>query len=387
VNNVRTPAVLRILAMPPSPHGRRPRPSPVRLAIIGTGGMAKTHALRFHAITGCRLVAAVDVDRRRAAAFAAEHGIPAVHGGVDELLAESACDAVTIVTPDATHAELAIRCLAAGKHVLCEKPLAVDFPEAQRMVAAARRAGTVAMVNFSYRDWPCIHAVAALVRRGDLGDLRHVEASYLQAWLPSKIWGDWRRRPAFLWRLSSRHGSKGVLGDVGVHILDFATYPAGPLQSVCCRLKTFPKAPRNRLGEYVLDANDSAVMTVEFAHGALGVIHTSRWVGGHANRLVLNIAGTKGTVEIDSERSVAGYRICVGRDLDRARWRDVTAPPTLTNYERFIRAIRTGRPQQPDFARGAEVQRVLDACFESDARRAPVIVGGVAEGRRGRAGW
>ncbi len=351
------------------------RPAPVRLAIVGTGGMAGNHGLQFGRNRDCRVVAAVDVDRDRAAAFAARHGIPEVHGSIDELLARSAVDAVSIVTPDATHAELAIRCLRAGKHVLCEKPLAVDYAEARCMAAAAARAGTVAMVNFSYRDWPCIHAVAGLVRRGALGELRHVEASYLQAWLPSRIWGDWRRLPRFLWRLSTRHGSKGVLGDVGVHILDFATYPAGPLRSVYCRLKTFPKAPRNRVGEYRLDANDSAALTVEFANGALGVIHTSRWVGGHANRLFLKISGTKGTVEIDSERATAGYRLCAGRNLDSCGWRDVTAKPTVSMYERFMRAMRTGRPEQPDVHRGAEIQRVLDACFESDARGAPVTIG------------
>jgi predicted dehydrogenase len=265
-------------------------------------------------------------------------------------------------------------CLKAGKHVLCEKPLAVNYPDAKRMAAAASKAGVINMVNFSYRDWPCIQAVKEVIRRGDIGEIRHVEASYLQAWLASKIWGDWRTIPAWLWRLSSGHGSKGVLGDVGVHILDFATFPVGPIASVYANLKAFPKAPGNRIGEYKLDANDSAVLNVEFQNGALGTIHTTRWCGGHANRIFLKIAGTKGTVEIDSDRTTSGYRICSGKNLDKGIWKDVAVAGVPNNYQRFIKSIRTGKQDQPDFSRGAEIQKVLDACFVSDAKRRPITI-------------
>lgn len=346
----------------------------VRLAIIGTGGMANAHANQFKKIKGCRMVAACDVDPKRVEDFAKNHGIPQTFTSTRELLAQSDCDAVSVVTPDAFHKPVTLECLARGKHVLCEKPLALNHADAQAMVKAARRAGVVNMVNFSYRDWSALEGAAQAVRRGDLGDLRHVEASYLQAWLTAKIWGDWRTSPGWLWRLSSQHGSKGVLGDIGVHIVDFATYPAGPLREVNCRLKTFPKAIGNRIGKYKLDANDSAVMTVEFANGALGVIHTSRWIGGHANRLYLKIAGTKGTLEIDSERSTTSYRVCRGPGLDKSEWTEVACKPVPNNYRKFIRACQTGGQGDPDFARGAEVQKVLDACFSSEAARRPVKV-------------
>ncbi len=351
-----------------------PRKRSVGLATIGTGGMAHAHAQAFAAIPGCRLVAACDVDRARADAFAATFGIPHASTDLAATLALPGVDAVSIVTPDAFHLPVTLEALTAGRHVLCEKPLALNAPDALTMLAAAERANVRHLVNFSYRNWACLQAVQTAVARGDIGEIRHVEASYLQAWLPSKIWGDWRTSPQWLWRLSTAHGSRGVLGDVGVHILDFATFPTGPLREVFCRLRAFDKAPGNRIGDYPLDANDSAVMTVEFANGALGVIHTSRWVGGHANRLFLKLAGTKGTLEIDSERSTTSYRVCRGRDLDRAQWREVPAPPRPSIYERFIRSIRTGRPEQPDFARGAEIQRAVDACFESDRLRRPVTL-------------
>ncbi len=314
------------------------------------------------------------MDLARARAFAEKHAIPLAFGSTSDLLSGADFDAVSIVTPDAFHAPVSLECLAAGKHVLCEKPLALSTSDANKMVAAARKSDVVNMVNFSYRDWPAIQAAAAVIRRGGIGEIRHVEASYLQAWLPSKIWGDWRTNPTWLWRLSTGHGSMGALGDVGVHIVDFATFPCGPVKEVYCRMKAFPKAPGNRVGKYKLDANDSAILTVEFANGALGTIHTSRWIGGHANRLALKIAGTKGTIAMDSEVSTTSYKICAGKDLDKCAWQDVPCKPVPTNYARFIAAIRTGKPGEADFARGAEVQRVLDACFQSQSKKSPVRI-------------
>jgi predicted dehydrogenase len=350
------------------------RKGPVRLAVIGTGGMARTHARNFQEIPGCKLVAAADIDRGRVESFCAEFRIPAAYTDAGELLSGSACDAVTIVAPDAAHTPLALQALRAGKHVLCEKPLALNYADARRMAAAAKRSGRINMVNFSYRNWSCLEGVAEAVRSGEIGAIRHVEGSYLQSWLSSKAWGDWRSNPGWLWRLSARHGSRGTLGDIGVHILDFATYPAGPVSSVFCRLKTFRKAPGDRVGAYVLDANDSAAMIVAFANGAVGTIHATRWSAGHDNRLYLKISGTVGAVEIDSERSTTSYRICSGPDLDRARWRERKVPAVPSVYSRFITAIRTGRASQPDFARGAQIQKILDACFKSDAHSRAVRV-------------
>jgi predicted dehydrogenase len=337
--------------------------------------MAAQHALQLGAIHGCKIVAACDIDASRAQAFATTHSIPATFSDVDKLLAAPDIEAVSIVTPDAFHAPLSLAAIAAGKHVLCEKPLALTYADAKRMTIAANKAGVVNMVNLSYRDWPAIQAVAKLVAGGNIGELRHVEASYLQAWLASKAWGDWRTLPTLLWRLSRKHGSNGVLGDVGVHIVDFATFPAGPISKVYCQLKTFPKAKGNRIGEYVMDANDSAVINATFKNGAIGTIHTTRWCGGHANRLFLKIAGTLGSVEIDSDRSISGYRICSGADLDTNTWIDVEAPPTPNNYARFIRAVRTGKPDLPTFQQGADAQRILDACLLSSEEDRPVTIG------------
>lgn len=338
----------------------------VRLAIIGTGGMAQWHAKKFQEIKECEIVAGMDIDPVKVKGFTETFDIPHGFTDIEELLSQNLVDAAVVATPDSTHCPLTLRCLKAGLHVLCEKPLALNYPDARKMLLAARKSGLIHMVNFSYRGMPCLQAVADVVQGGHIGEIRYLDASYLQAWLVSTVWGEWRTSPTWLWRLSSGHGSKGVLGDVGVHIIDFATFPAGNIRKVYCQLKTYPKAPRNRIETYKLDANDSAAMIVEFANGAMGTIQMSRWVGGHTNRLYLKIAGTKGTVEIDTDRGEDSYRICQGKDLHTNEWQVVKAKQGPSNYQRFIKAVRTGNPGQPDFSRGAEVQKVMDACFKSN---------------------
>ncbi len=343
------------------------RPAEIRMAIVGTGGMANMHAEAFNKISGVNITAVCDVDEARARLFARRHAPDAVVcADFARLLRDVPVDAVSVVTPDHLHAPLSLQALAAGTHILCEKPLATNYADARRMARAAAKAGVVNIVNFSYRNAPAIEAAARLVASGKIGEIVHVEASYRQSWLTSNAWGDWKTNPTWLWRLSSKHGSRGVLGDVGVHILDFATYPVGRVKSVQARLKTFANHKGRRIGEYVLDANDSALMQVEFANGALGVIHATRWASGHINSLLLEISGTKGALRVDLDRSSDSLEVCAGSDVHQAKWKTFRAAPTPNIYERFIAAIRTGRAGHPDFVRGAEIQKILDRCFESD---------------------
>lgn len=347
----------------------------LRIAIAGTGGMAHAHANNFQKIAGCRVVAACDLDHERAKAFAGKFNIPGAYPDLEEMLDKSDAEAVSIVASDAAHAPLALQAIASGRHVLCEKPLATRYADAKKMADAARRAGVINMVNFSYRNSAAIHKAAELVKNGDIGRVIHFEASYLQSWIPSKCWGDWRTSPAWLWRLSKAHGSNGVLGDIGVHILDFTGYPLGGFAALDCRLKVFPKAKGNRVGKYLLDANDSAVIIAEMENGALGVIHTSRWASGHQNTVFLRIFGERGAIRIDLDKSSNSLDICRGRDLDRAAWKTVELRQTPSIYERFVRSIRSGKNDNPDFRRGAEIQRALDACFESDKKGRRVKLG------------
>ncbi len=340
----------------------------IKVAIVGTGGMANGHANSFKAIRGCKLVACCDIIPKSSKAFAEKHGIPHAFSDLDEMLRSVEIDAVSVVTPDGAHKPVSLACIKAGKHILCEKPLALNYKDAKRMADAAKKKGVINMVNFSYRNSSAIQKAAKMVQGGQLGRILHFEASYLQSWLTSNAWGEWRTSPQWLWRLSSKHHSKGVLGDVGVHIVDFAGFPLGDFASVNCKLKTFKKAPRDKIGEYPLDANDSAVMTVETKDGAIGTIHTTRWATGHANSLYLRIHGEKGAIFIDLDKSYTELQICRGKDVDKNGWKTLKCGKTPSMYQRFITSIKTGKNDAPDFARGAAVQKVLDKCFESDAK-------------------
>lgn len=337
----------------------------IKLAIIGTGGMANHHVAILNNLPGCKITAACDVDKKRVKEFATKHKIPKTFTSVDELLKKGNFDAVSNVTPDSFHAPISLQAMRAGKHVLCEKPLAVCYSDAAEMARVARETGVINMVNFSYRNQSVIHKAHELVREGALGRIMHVEGSYLQSWLAQDAWGNCFSSPGWLWRLSTAHGSMGVLGDVGVHLLDFASYPVGEIASVHCRLRTFPKAPDDKIGEYVLDANDSAVITAEFVNGALGVFRATRWASGHNNSVSLAIFGDKGALKIDLDRSGKELELCCIEDRKTGPWTTVDCGVTPSMHERFLTSIRTGVNDQPDFERGAAVQKTLDACAQS----------------------
>ena len=338
----------------------------IRVAIVGTGGMAHAHAGSLQKMRGVEVTAVADVDAARAQAFAAKFNVSRSYDNFTKLLAEAPVDAVINVTPDAFHAPLTLEAVAAGKHVLCEKPLATNYADAKHMAVAAKKKGVVHMVNFSYRNSAAVQCAHTMVSRGDIGRPIHFEASYLQSWLTSTIWGEWRTSPGWLWRLSTAHGSKGALGDIGVHILDMASFALGSYASVSCRLRTFDKAKGGRVGKYKLDANDSAVINAEMENGALGVVHLSRWATGHSNSLQLRVYGEKGALVVNLDKSYNHLDVCMGPDRNKAQWKTIACPKTPNMHERFLKSIRTGKIEQPDFNQGAAIQRVMDACFESD---------------------
>lgn len=340
----------------------------MRLLILGTGGMANSHATNFAAIDGVSIVGGVDVDPDRLKRFCDEHHIGRQFGSLEAALAWGEFDAVANVTPDRIHHPTTMQAIAAGKHVFCEKPLATDATKAMEMTDAMERSGKVGMVNFTYRNSPALQKGRELVQSGAIGAVRHLEASHLQSWLVGNHWGDWHSETKFLWRLSTAHGSNGALGDIGIHIVDFASYGSGlDVARVFGRLKTFDKAPGNRIGEYVLDANDSFTMNVDFTTGAIGTIQATRTAAGQMDQLRLRIYGETGSVEIIYDTGTSTLRACLGEDVHTATWRDVPFDPVETNYQRFVSAVRAGKTQEPSFRRAATIQKVLDAAMASNA--------------------
>ena len=333
----------------------------MRLLILGTGSMARAHALAFARIRGVSVVAAVETNEARLGSFCDEHKIANRFTDLDKAIAWGKFDAAANVTPDAVHHPTTMKLIAAGKHVFCEKPLATVYPLAKKMADAAEKRGIINMVNFTYRASPALHKARQLATSGALGTIRHFESSYLQSWLVGKHWGDWRTEERWLWRLSTGHGSKGVVGDVGIHIIDFATFAAGSdIASLSPRVKTFHKAPGDRIGPYKLDANDSFAVTAELDNGALGTIQATRFATGYANELYVSLFGDKGAVRVHTDGKVSSLKLCAGADIDTNTWRDVDCPEVPTTYQRFARAVASGKNGDPNFRRAADIQRVLD---------------------------
>jgi predicted dehydrogenase len=342
----------------------------MRTAIIGTGNIAGSHANAYDELEDWQVIAACDVSRDKAESFAEEHDIPAVYADFRELIENEDLDAVSVCTWDEAHRPISVAAFEAGFHVMCEKPLANTYADALAMAQAAADCGLANTVNLSYRNAPAIQRAKDYVQEGRIGTVRHVEASYFQSWLCGAWFneeGD--RTPP--WRLSSER-SLGVLGDLGVHIIDFATYPAGDLARVFCNLKTYPKADTERVKGEKLDANDSAVINAEFANGALGTIHTTRRASGHSNSLRLRIYGEEAGLVVDLDESWDSFRVATEGGWSKGEWETIECEPTPTNFQRFATGVETGENDQPDFARGAKIQKVLDACVESDRTGRPV---------------
>ena len=338
----------------------------LKLLLVGTGRMAGEHARRYASIDGVQVVAAVDLHLETARAFCKEHGIANAYSDLQQALSGDEYHACSVVTPDAAHAPVSIQCLQAGLPVLCEKPLSDSLASAREMVDAAELSGLTTMVNFSYRSSGALAKASQLVETGELGDIRHVEASYRQSWLVSDYWGDWQTEEAWLWRLSQSHGSLGVLGDVGIHILDYLCAGTGQqLAGLQCRLKTFNKAENNTIGKYKLDANDSCVMNFELNNGALGVVHMSRYYTGYMNDLVLSMHGTHGAAIVSTGNQGDKLSVSLGDNMQSQTWKELAVKPQPDTFERFINALRTGEAASPDFAHAAQLQRYLTFGFES----------------------
>lgn len=336
------------------------------ILIVGTGRMAGQHALRFDQIEGVRVIAAVDVDLAKVQAFCKQYNIKHAYNDLNEALANHQFDACSVVTPDAWHAPVSIACLEAGMPVLCEKPLSDSLERADAMVEAAHHADVLTMVNLSYRTSGALHKAKTLVHQGKLGEVRHVEASYRQSWLVSDYWGDWKTEDAWLWRLSKAHGSLGVLGDIGIHILDYLCAGTGmSIKGLQCRLQTFDKAPGNCMGEYELDANDSCVMNIELANGALGVVHMSRYYTGYVNDLMLTIHGTKGAVRLGTGQLGDQLMVSMGDDMNTHTWKSLACSDQPDTFDRFVGALKTQSSASPDFAHAARLQHYLSLGFES----------------------
>ena len=332
--------------------------SKLRIGIIGSGGIAQgCHMPGYAALPDlCEMVAVCDANPDVAKTAAEKFGIEKTYSSYSDMLANERLDAVSVATPNAFHLQPTVDALKAGVHVLCEKPLAMNAEEARQMCRAARDADKILMVGLQNRFGGPMRFMRDFINHGHMGDIYYARAQAL------------RRRGVPGWGvfIDKEKQGGGPLIDIGVHILDMAMFVLGPMASVNCRLKTFDKIKGGRIGEYVLDANDSAVIHAEAKNGATGVVHTSRWATGHYNTLLLRAYGDQGAIVVNLDKSGSEIEVCKGRDARKAQWKTLKCPAIPRIHERFLAGIRSGRQDQPSFEDGAAVQQVLDACFASD---------------------
>ncbi|MEV6108540.1 Gfo/Idh/MocA family oxidoreductase [Streptomyces sp. NPDC051940] len=344
-----------------------------------------------------RMAAVCGRDREQVDAAAARLGWGAAETDWRALIARDDIQLVDICTPGDSHAEIAIAALEAGKHVLCEKPLANTVAEAEAMVEAARAAaarGQIAMVGFNYRRVPALAYARQLVEEGKLGALRHVRVQYLQ---------DWITDPEFplVWRLQKEHAGSGALGDLGAHIVDLAQHLAGePLVGVSAMTETFVKerplpaassglAASGGTGRGPVTVDDAALFTGRLASGALASFEVSRFAAGRKNALSIELNGEHGSIAFELERLnelsyhdhtepavSAGFRRILVTEPEHPYLAAWWPPGHGLGYEHtfvhqardLVHAIASGEQPSPSFEEGLQVQRVLSAVEESAAK-------------------
>jgi predicted dehydrogenase len=200
--------------------------------------------------------------------------------------------------PNDTHAEPCIAAAEAGKHILCEKPLARTADESKRMLDAVEKAGVKHMVAFNYRFVPAVRQIRNLIDSGALGQIYHWRAVYLQEWIMPHY------NEKKIWRLDKDVAGSGALGDLGAHIIDLAHYLVGDVKSIGALTKTFIKERElpdgSGMGE--VDVDDAFVAALEFQNGALGTLEATRFAGGRKNYNCFEINAEKGSIRFNLER-------------------------------------------------------------------------------------
>lgn len=299
-------------------------------------------------------------------------------------------DLVDVCTPGHTHAEIVIAALEAGKHVLCEKPLANSVEEAEAMTRAAEAAaasGVRAMVGFTYRRVPAIALARQLVAEGRLGTLHHVRAQYLQDWIVDP-------QAPLSWRLEKDKAGSGSLGDIGAHIIDITQYITGDtISRVTGRLHTFvderPLPSEHSglsgtagTGTGKVTVDDAATFLADFRGGAMGVFEATRFASGRKNAIRIEVNGSQGSIAFDFEdmnvlhffdgtedARTAGFRRILVTEPQHPYVGAWWPPGHVIGYEHgfihqavdLVRDIAADNDPSPSFADGLQVQRVLAA--------------------------
>ncbi|GAC1427476.1 MAG: Gfo/Idh/MocA family oxidoreductase [Chloroflexota bacterium] len=368
-------------------------------AVIGTGFIGPVHVEALRRI-GVTVVGILGSRLERSQEAARRLGIPRAYTDLDDLLSDPAVDVVHIASPNDQHVEQARRCLAAGRHVICEKPLALTATQAAELVRVAAASGKVAAVTYNIRSYPLAVEARERIRRGAIGDVLHVTGSYVQDWLLLATDFNWRV-------MAEQAGETRAIGDIGTHWLDLVLFMTGlEVEAVCADLATFlplrlrprgsvetfggkdgPDAAEREAVE--VHTEDYGSVLLRFRTGARGVLTVSQMTAGRKNCLRYEIAGTKASLAWNSEQPDVlwiGYRerpnevlmrdpaLLSGAARGMAHYPGGHAegfPDTFkTLFEAIYADIRAGRrpagPTYPTFADGEHEIRLCEAIARSN---------------------
>jgi len=317
--------------------------------------------------------------------FAARWGYRSVETDWRKLLKRDDIDVVDICTPNNTHAEIAIAAAKAGKAILCEKPLGLNAPEAEKMVAAVAKAKVPNMVWYNYRRCPAVVLVKNLIDEGKLGKIFHYRANFLQDWT---INPDLPQGGAALWRLDVKAAGSGVTGDLLAHCIDTALWLNGGIKNVTAMTETFIKerVHQETGKKQKVGIDDACAFLCRFNNGSLGLFESTRYARGHKALYTLEINGENMSLRWDlhdlhrlqvfdhrDEGRVRGWRSVHVTDGDQPYMKNWWVPGLQIGYEHsfvhqvadFLQGLQTGKAARPDFKDGLATDYVVDAVLAS----------------------
>jgi len=368
----------------------------LNIGVIGCGFMGRTHSNAWGRVSNF-----FPVDRRpvlktvcarsgeRAQAFAAQWGFEGWATDWRKLVESPEIDAVDIASPNNTHAEIAIAAAAAGKMVLCEKPLGRTPAESEAMVAAVEKAAVANMVWYNYRRVPAVMLAKHLVDEGRLGKIFHYRTVFLQDWTISS---ELPQGGEGLWRLDASVAGSGVTGDLLAHNIDTALWLNGPIAEVSAMTETFIKE-RKHVGSGKAEPvriDDASAFLARFRNGSLATFEATRYARGHKALYTLEINGERGSLIWDlhdlhrlqyfdhaDESRLRGWRSIHVTDSDHPYMKHWWVPGLQIGYEHtfihqvadFLAGLESGTPAAPTFRDALQTDYVTDAVLRSAKNR------------------
>ena len=364
----------------------------LNVGMVGYGFMGRTHSNAFRKVSNFFenehvpvLKAVCGRNEANTRAFADRWGYESIETDWKKLVERKDIDVVDICTPNDSHMEIAIAAAQAGKMIMCEKPLARDAKEGEKMVAAAEGAKVLNTVWYNYRRIPAVTMAKQLIDEGRLGKIFHYRANFLQDWTIS---ADLPQGGTGLWRLDAAAAGSGVTGDLLAHCIDTAIWLNGSIKNVTAMTETFIKERKHVLTGKVEKVNidDACAFLARFGNGSLGLFESTRYARGHKALYTFEINGENASIKWDlhdlhrlqwfdhrDEGKLRGWRSIHVTDSDQPYMKNWWVPGLQIGYEHsfvhqvadFLTNVAGGKSTSPTFREALETTQICDAVLAS----------------------